>query len=380
MADADRLHRLLGFLDHDPHNPALIADAIRAAVDAGQTTIAAELFVRAVAHGPLAPELVNLKGVNALMQGDFDLAQGCFAQLVEAGAADHGVIFNLAWSKTMMADYADANDVLSGDVLATVSRAAGLKVQLLHHLQKLDDALAVGAKLLELYPDDQPLLGALAVVALDAGRTDLAELYAARAPKTPEGLSTIGALKLGEHLPEQSIQLFDQALQINPNSGRSWLGKGLAAMAQGNPAVAVADLDRGAMLLKSHLGSWVAAGWAHFINNDLASARNRFETSMALDARFAENHGGLAVIDLAEGNIESAKKRADRALRLDPRCFSGALARSLLLAQAGNPEASALIRDKAMNIPVSEGGPTIAEALVQFGFVGQTRDNNIKPD
>jgi tetratricopeptide (TPR) repeat protein len=369
------LNRLMRYLAQDPENTQLLLDCTSAAMDAGNFDVAAELIARVESAGSPSPETHNLKAVLAMMRQDFGAAQSGFTELMAAGTDNPAIRFNLAWSKAMLEDYAGAEILLDDEVVAAVPRAAGLKIQMLHHLQRMDDALACGEQFVTLYPQDQALFGSLSVLALDADRADLAEHYARSATHTPEGLSTLGSLLLGSGKVQESKDYFASALKLNPNSGRSWLGTGLAGLSQGNMAQAAVDLDRAASLLKTHLGSWIAAGWAHFINKDLKIARTRFETAMALDARFSESHGGLAVLDISEGHIESAKKRTERALRLDPACFAGALAKSMLLAAAGNMDASAAIRDKALTTPISEDGLTIAQAMIQYGFINKMKDD-----
>ncbi len=363
------------YLAQDPGNAQLLLDCTSAAMDAGKIDVAAALITRAESAGLLSPETQNLRSVLAMMRQDFGTAQSGFTELMATGTDNPAIRFNLAWCKAMLDDYAGAEILLDDEVVAAVPRAAGLKIQMLHHLQRMGDALACGERYAALYPKDQALFGSLSVLALDADRADLAEQYARSASSSPEGLSTLGSLLLGNGKVEESLGYFASALKLNPNSGRSWLGTGLAGLSQGNIAQAAADLDRAASLLKTHLGSWIAAGWAHFINKDLRTARTRFETAMALDARFSESHGGLAVLDISEGHIDSAKKRTERALRLDPACFAGALAKSMLLAADGNMDASAAIRDKALTTPISEDGLTIAEAMIQYGFVNKMKDD-----
>ena len=136
----------------------------------------------------------------------------------------------------------------------------------------------------------------------------------------------------------------------------------------GEADAAPADIDRGAELFGTHLGSWIAAGWAHFIAGDHAAARARFERALALDPTFAESHGGLAVIDVAEGKLKQASERTKVALRLDRECYGAALARSLLASSAGNPARAKAILDQALVTPVDASGRTIAQSLARMGL------------
>ena len=94
----DRFRRLLGYLDADPDNPALLADAIRAALDVGEHERAEGLaaHLRLVTPGGFEGEY--LSGLAAMYRGDFASAAARFDRLLEADDQP-SVRFNLAWSR-----------------------------------------------------------------------------------------------------------------------------------------------------------------------------------------------------------------------------------------------------------------------------------------
>lgn len=361
--ESPALSRLLGFLDHDPGNLHLISDAASCALDEGDLEAAAALFERHEALAPLPPAMLNLKGVAALSGGRFEDAAAAFEALREAGEDQPALRFNLAWARAMAKDHEGALALLDDETVRIGPRGASLKVSLLHHFERLDEALECGEALAELYPDDPSLMGALASAALDAERVDLARLYAARAGTSHDGLTTTGMLLLDEDRSEESQAVFNRVLAGDPGNPRALLGKGLASLSRGDHEDAAARIDAAAERFGDHLGSWVAAGWAHYVKGDLAASRARFETALALDDSFAETQGALAVLDLAEGDLESARRRAAIALRLDRESFGGALAMSMLLDADGKADAAQKIREAALNTPVGPGGKTIARSL-----------------
>src|ERR1044072_1557208 len=81
--EMSRLSQLLGFLDHDPGNPLLLADAATAAVDEAE-------------RAPLPPAPLNLKGVAGMGEGRFADAAATFAALREAGEESPALRFNQA--------------------------------------------------------------------------------------------------------------------------------------------------------------------------------------------------------------------------------------------------------------------------------------------
>lgn len=362
--DASRLRLLLGYLEQDPDNLRLLADAASAAVDEGDPGAALALLDRYEKLAPLPPAELNLKGVAALADRRFDDAVAALTALRAAGEDAPAVRFNLAWALTMKGDHEeDALALLDEEAVAAGPRGASLKVGLLHQLGRPEDALECGAALAQTYPDDHSLMGALALAAMDADRPDLARLYAGKAGTNHDGLTTLGLLLLDDERTGESAAIFDRVLAGDAGNGRALLGKGLALLNQGDPASAAAWIDRAAERFGDHLGTWVAAGWAHYVQGDLAASRARFETALALDDAFAETHGALAVLDLAQGDVEAARRRTEVALRLDPHCFGGALAKTRLLERDGKAKVAGKLREAALNFPIGVGGRTIAAAI-----------------
>lgn len=359
-----QLARLLGYLESDPDNLNLIGDAAAAALDVRQADLAETLLGRYEAIAPLPAALVNLRGLVALQRDRFEEAAAIFQGLLAGRPDDPALRFNLAWCKAMIGDHAGAAEPLDDATIATVPAAASLKVQSLHRLGDLDAALAEGTKALEIHPDDTALLGALSMVAIDLQMPEVAQGWAEKAQTTAEGLSTLGMLGLRESRLDEAMGYFDRGLAARPDSARNWLGKGLVLMAHGDATAAADAIDRSAELFGRHLGTWIASGWAHFAAGDRAKARTVFEHTLALDDTFAESHGALAVLDVLDGEIDRARRRTDTALRLDRRCFAGALAKVLLLEHDGDAQAAQRVRDIALNTPVGESGQTIAQAMI----------------
>jgi tetratricopeptide (TPR) repeat protein len=364
-----RLQRLLGYLDHDPANLRLLADAAGAAVDEGAPDTAVELIERYGKLAPTPPALMNLAGLAAIDRQRYGEACAIFEALREAAPGDPQLRFNLAWAKAMLDDWEGALALLDDAAMEAAPRAPTLRVQMLHQLGRLEDALAIGQGLAERFPTDETLMGALAAVAIDAEDKLLADYYARRAGREPDGLAARGLLELDQDRVAASLPFFDAALSAYPSNARARLGKGLALMAQGDAADAAAEIDQAAELFRTHLGSWVAAGWAYFIRGDYATSRARFERALAIDDTFAEVHGGLAVLDAVEGRIDSAQRRAEVALRLDRNCFSAALAKVMLLSRQGDARSAARVRDIALNTPIGgAGGRTIGQAIASLGL------------
>jgi len=364
---ATRLERLLGFLEHDAENPALLADAASAALDAGQPAVTLSLVERRAAVAAPSPELRNLAGLAALRDGQVDQALASFQALQNEGHDDPALRFNLAWCQARNGAWEQAEAMLDVATVDAAPEGARLRVQALHHLGRLDEALALGEQRLAAGQTGEALIAALTLVALDAGAFAAAERYAGLIPDSVPALSAQGLLALNAERSDRAEGLFDAALAQAPTDGRALLGKGLSLLAQGEHRAAAIWLDRAAQSFDGHLGSWIAAGWAHFAAGDLVEARARFETALNLDDTFSEAHGGLAVLDLMEGHVDTAEPRARRALRLDREGFAAALATSLLAEQRGDLQTAQSVRDKALNAPAGPGGRTILQSMAAIG-------------
>jgi Tfp pilus assembly protein PilF len=363
-----RLKTMLGYLDADPQNVALLADAAEAALDAREPDIAGDLLERRAGIIPPSPREFNLAGLAALQRRDFDSAAEAFTTLFDGGADDAGIRFNLAWARANQKDFAAALEVLDDASARALAQAAMLRVQLMHELADFDGAGEAARAYVELFPDHTGLMAAVSVLALDIEDEALAAACAAKAGDHPDALTTLGTLALGNDHAVDARAMFERALEQNPGVPRAWIGLGLARMMTGDNAAAPADLDRGAEMFGTHLGSWIAAGWGYFVNGDIPTARARFETALALDDSFAETHGSLAVLDVLAGDVEEAKHKSEIALRLDRQCYSAALARSLLAASSGDQETARRIFERAASTPIDASGRTIGQALARMGL------------
>lgn len=359
--------RLLGYLEQDPDNHALLTDAAEAAIAAGHADAALGLLDRAASRSAPGPRERNLAGLAAMHSEQFGDAIATFAAMLDDGIDNPAIRFNLAWSRAVSGDTEGALAMLDNAVCEALPQAAALDVRLRHAAGQFEEAYQRGKQYLDLYTEDPALNAAMSVLAIDMNEPDLAAACAAKAPGNPDALTTLGTLALDGKDASQAKALFDEALARNPKAPRAWVGRGLAELLTGQADKALADIDRGAELFGSHLGSWIAAGWAHFVNGDIAMSRARFEHALALDPTFAETHGSLAVLDILAGDIDAARERATIAARLDRQSYAAALAQAMLSAGSGDAEKSRAIIERALQAPLDGTGRTLAQALARMG-------------
>lgn len=358
---------LADLLGQDPDNLALLADTAEAAFAEERFDVAQDLIERRSRLAPLAPQEQHLAGLIAMRQLDWPRAAAIYDALLASGADAPPVRFNLAWSLAMAKRFEDALDAIDDTTSMALPQAAQLEVQLLHQLGAFDRAIDRARLLIEVHPDHRGLNAIVSTLAIDIEDSALASHTAQKAGDHPDALVTLGTLALGEDDPETATRLFEAALARAPEAPRAWIGRGLTRLLGGDKQEAARDLDKGAEMFGTHLGSWIAAGWAYALAGDRTTARARFEKALAIDDRFGEAHGSLAVIELLDGQVEEAKRRTEVALRLDREGFSAALASVLLAAGEGKTDRATRIFETALHTPIGANGKTLAQALARLG-------------
>ena len=363
-----RLATLLSFLAQDPKNLPLLLDAAETALAEDRAETAEGLLARYMNLSPSDPEAMDRLGQAAMKTRHFAFASRLYGSIVEGEGCPVSVRYNLAYSEAMQRNFDRALELLDSTTTSALPQAAMLEVQILHDRGEFETALERGLAHLEQYPDHEGLNAAVSVLALDLEAPDLALRTARRSGQHPDALATLGTLALNDSDSERALGYFDRAIAINPHGARTWIGRGLARLSIGDTIGATEDLDQGADLFSDHIGSWIAAGWGHFIAGDLARSRSRFERAYNIDNAFAESLGSLAVLDAIEGNIRDAERKSLTALKLDRECFSATLAQTLLLTAAGHEQNARRLFEKALTTPIGKDRKTIAEFIAQSSF------------
>lgn len=364
-----RLVRLRSYLASDPDNIGLLSDAAEAALEARLFEDVRALLERRNSLVEAGARERSMLGLALMGQQLFEEAIGIFEPLVDANPNDASLRFNLAWSLAQVNASEQALDHLTPEVTSSLAQAAMLEVQLLHKAERIDEALEKARQAIERHPDYGPLLAITSVVAIDGYDRELAAQTASRAGDHPDALITLGLLALDEENASDAENHFSRVLSRWPDAPRALLGRGLSRMAGGDTASALADLERSAALFDTHIGTWLAAGWARLVMNDLEGARQHFERALAIDPAFGETQGSLAVLCVLEGDTKEAETFAQKASRLDRQSFSAALAHALLANAKGKPEIARALIERAFHTPLDSSGKTLTQSLTRFGLL-----------
>ena len=341
---------LCRYLAVDPDNLELLAAAIDAALKEGRASDALPHVEHALQLRPDHPQFAYRRAVALRYAGQPAAAEQALYGLLSQGVRHPVLLQELADLHLHQRDYARCVEVLEQlmalpDAAAIATRADLLLVRALHHLGRLDEAIAHAQAALARQPGRADLQAALATLLLDADRQDEAvHLYALALQQgtlNPELECVGGYLALQAEDLGKAQAGFARALAGAPSDGRSLLGAGLCAAALGQLPDAESQLRQAAQAMPSHLGTWNALAWVQLLSGRLDTAESTLRHANEVDRNFAENHGGLAVIAAMKGDEARARELIRTAFKLDPDCYSAAYA-SVLLQAGANGQAVVL--------------------------------------
>jgi len=337
---SNRLARLLGYLEQDPANIALLQDASDQALQEGCWEQARALVDSTLALAPQDPASRYRKAVLLTQDGDAAGSLALTQALLDEGHEADAVLFQHARALILSNRHAEAEPMLEG----LLPRAAALPefdylyVRALHGAGRLDDAIRVAAEL----GTDPVGKGMLSLLFTDADRLQegagLAATVLATQPDNIDALISAGTVSLAMEEANSALPHFERAVGIHAENGRAWMGIGLARMSTGNLPGARDAFEKTVRLLPSHLGSWNTLAWIDLLQQDYAAADVTLQAALRINHNFGETHGTIAVLRAFEQRWADSKRHVDIALRLQPDSFAGRFAQSLLFEHDGRPE------------------------------------------
>jgi tetratricopeptide (TPR) repeat protein len=354
----DRLRRLTDFLALDPRNARLLRDCAHEALRARRfdTAVGAVRRLRLLDEERVADRLVlvaALRGAGRADEADTELDEAAVRWPFEAGIALERA---RAWCQA--GEAAHALEALAPfDPLERAGPRAGavcaLRVRLLHHLDRLDEAAAAAETFTARYGVDEEVEENVLAVLVDAGRLEealpralglVARSEAAGQPVPYAAAEPLALAALHEGRIESARAWTDRALAQRDDDGRMWLIRGLVHLLEGATAAAVTALERSVAALPRHAGSRVALGWAQLMQGERAGARRAFTEAVQASPSFAEAHGSLAVVEALDRRLEPARAAIRRAEGLQPGNAAAGLATALLEDRCTEAEVARLAR------------------------------------
>lgn len=344
LAGPQRLAKLLTFLGYDPTNLSLLCDAMSLAIELGDQGTGRLLIEHVNRHGIEDPR-VFAHGVHLLLQaGDYPAAGAFGDKAIKAGLNDPAVVFNTALAHFHSADFIAADTLLAHLTQQADCCAATLLMhaRALHQLEHTEDAERLATRAQQLEPGNLEIRGLLALLLYEndslASALALAHETLASDPNQRDALIACATVQFEQHNVAAARKAWLHTLQIYPDCGRAWSGLGLLEFSELDFDQAESHLKTAVQWMPNHIGTWHVLAWIYILRNDSAQARVALDKSYALDRSFGDTHGGLAVVDIMQGNVEQARKGIRKALRLKPDSLSGHYAQALLLQAANRPE------------------------------------------
>lgn len=364
-----QLERYEDFLTQDPGNIKLIGDVLDLYIQLGEFQKAKILLAKSLQDTPSDAGLIFRQATLSMATGEIDNAIKQYGKLIEQGRNDASIYYNLAYAYGLQRRFDEALAQLD-----TIENAADvlpesllLRARIFHHLGNIEEALECATQYVEKQPQSADGFGELALLYLDMENYTSASEQASKAlaidAEQPEALSTEGFIALTNQDDVSARSLFDRAMARHPKSGRCWTGLGLTEMFNGNITEAIEALTKAVEYMPDHIGTWHALAWCQMSTDQLDDAAKSFETSLELDRNFAETHGGLAVIEILKGDIAEAETLTKKSLRLNPMCFAGRFANSLLKSKTGSAEEAQKSIEGILNTRLEDDGMTVQQSL-----------------
>ncbi|OUS29785.1 hypothetical protein A9Q99_08120 [Gammaproteobacteria bacterium 45_16_T64] len=374
-----RVNQLQTYLEADPGNTNLYGDIVDIYLQIGPLSKVKEYVNRGLAIDSDNPRLLFQQSTLHIAEGDYQSACNILQPLLDSGIDNPGVRYNLALALSMTSRMMKAKEILQTLCSNQAQRffaADILMARLMHHSGELQDALSLANTLLEEEPNNGDLHGVISLLYLDMDdkvqALEFAELSQQSSPGNTESLSTIGHLALEDFESRKANDCFRKILAIQPKDGRAWLGLGLGALLDHDVDTGEDHLITATKYMPNHLGTWNTLAWLRIMKKDLTGARESIDIAMEKDRTFSESHGTLAVIQVMQGEHDTAERSIKIALRLDPMCISAHFAQTLLLSATQDKDDITHRMEELMTRPIA-GGISMQQGLQRYASKRETK-------
>jgi predicted Zn-dependent protease len=309
------------FVDREPGNARLLADAAEAAIAARAFGAADQYIAEGVAAEGDSPPWRFRRASLRLAQGRLAEARQLLQALRSDGIGHPAIDHHLAYASFLDGEYQACAKVLESwlcgahESLARASMAT-LWLRAMYHLGLADEAWewiemnGVGGL-------DASAAGIAALIALEARRPAAAEMLAtaalSRDPGQPEAKIVKGSVLMARGDVEAARRLFAAVTAEHPNQPRGWCMLGSVCMLAAESREARAHFERALALLPGDAATHISMGWACLLDGDLGAAEAAFHDAVALEPASGDAHGGLAVVLALAGRAAVAAKHVNAA-------------------------------------------------------------------
>lgn len=360
-----RLERLAAYLEQDPGNAALLADTCDAAIECGELE-RAQAYVEAARRLALDSLEWSFRQARiAMARRELPRAIDLLRRLRADTGGDPVLAHDLAYAHLMQGEFETCRELVQpwlDDERATeLAPEQSEALQLLwlramHRLRRLDEAMQWAHGRSEAGTLHAAALGAASLIALDledfTTARDFADAALAADRRQVEALVARGSMALAAGESAHAQELLKQALQCNPEDGRTWSALGMASLQAQDLGQAESQLEHAVGFMPGHVGSRHALGWARLLGGKHAGALAAFRAALEIDRNFAETHGALGLVLALAGDAAASRHHLAVADRLDAANLTGRYARALLAGEVSDPAA---LRKLAIRLLDSRG-------------------------
>jgi predicted Zn-dependent protease len=327
-----RLARLAGYLEQDPGNAGLLAEACEEAMACGRHEQAAGYIAIGERLAPGAGEWKFRLAQLSIATRDLARARSLLEELCASARGDAVLVHDLAYVRFLQGDAVAACELLQPLLddwrqqpalpPELAGRVQALWLRACHERGALEAAWAWTCEAQAAQRLAPGAAGVASLVALDldelASARSLADFALQSDPRQVEALVARGSLALAARSIDEARDLLQQALARKPQDGRTLSAFGLACLLARDFPAARDALEGAVQAVPSHAQSWVALGWTRMLLRDTARALAALRSAVRLDAADAQTHGALALALAVSGDAAGAARAAAEGEALDP--------------------------------------------------------------
>lgn len=239
-----------------------------------------------------------------------------------------------------------------------------------HHLFHLDKAIEACKKWVVETRESDESLAYLCILLFEDDQTYEAQEAALKVlrnlPDNIRANTVMGSIALQESRIKEAQMFFSKATTPENDSGRAWLGQGLAFLYEDKKSEAVLALRQATHAMPNHAPTIVSLAWILLSTADYASAEIEFKRAIEVNRNYAEAHGGLAASLVHLNRIEEAIASIQVADKLDKQNFGSIYSKSQILKLQGKEDESNALIEKTLETKIPGSSESLLDQLRTF--------------